>query len=38
MTDRLLGPSVAAVLIYNGREAVKLAGRLWAIPMGHVIE
>ena len=27
----------AAVLAYNGREAVKLDGRLWAIPMGHLL-
>jgi hypothetical protein len=29
---------VSAVLAYNGREAVKLADRLWAIPMGHLLE
>jgi hypothetical protein len=28
---------VAAVLVYNGREAVKLDDRLWAIPMGHLL-
>jgi len=28
----------AAVLAYNGREAVKLDGRLWAIPMGHLLQ
>ena len=27
----------AAVLAYNGREAVKLDHRLWAIPMGHLL-
>jgi len=29
---------VSAVLAYNGREAVKLADRLWAIPMGQLLE
>ncbi len=29
---------VAAVLAYNGREAVKLAGRLFAIPLGQLLE
>ena len=28
---------MAAVLAYNGREAVKLADRLWAVPMGHLL-
>lgn len=28
----------AAVLAYNGKEAVKLEGRLWAIPIGHLLE
>jgi len=28
---------VAAVLAYNGREAVKLEDRLWVIPMGQLI-
>jgi uncharacterized protein len=28
----------AAVLAYNGRQAVKLEDRLWAIPMGKLIE
>lgn len=28
---------VAAVLAYNGREAAKLADRLWAIPIGHLL-
>ena len=28
---------VAAVLAYNGREAVKLDGKLWAIPLGHML-
>jgi predicted AAA+ superfamily ATPase len=28
---------VAAVLAYNGREAVKLAEKLFAIPMGHLL-
>ena len=28
---------VAAVLAYNGREAVKLDGKLWAIPLGHLL-
>jgi predicted AAA+ superfamily ATPase len=28
----------AAVLAYNGREAVRLADRLWTIPMGQLIE
>lgn len=27
----------AAVLAFNGREAVKLGGRLWAIPLGHLL-
>jgi predicted AAA+ superfamily ATPase len=27
----------AAVLAYNGREAVKLDGKLWAIPLGHLL-
>ena len=27
----------AAVLAYNGREAVKLGERLWALPMGHLL-
>jgi hypothetical protein len=27
----------AAVLAYNGREAVRLDKRLWAIPMGHLL-
>jgi predicted AAA+ superfamily ATPase len=27
----------AAVLAYNGRSAVKLGDRLWAIPMGHLL-
>jgi predicted AAA+ superfamily ATPase len=29
---------VAAVLAYNGKEAVKLDARLWAIPMGHLLQ
>lgn len=29
---------VAAVLGYNGREAVHLGDRLWAIPLGHLLE
>ncbi len=29
---------VAAVLAYNGKEAVKLDERLFAIPMGHLIQ
>ena len=29
---------VAAVLAYNGREAAKLADRLWTIPMGQLLE
>lgn len=28
---------VAAVLAYNGREAVKLGDKLWAIPLGHLL-
>ncbi len=28
----------AGILAYNGTEAVKLADRLWAIPMGHLLE
>ena len=28
---------IAAVLAYNGRNAVKLEDRLWAIPMGHLL-
>jgi predicted AAA+ superfamily ATPase len=28
---------VAAVLAYNGREPVKLDGKLWAIPLGHLL-
>jgi hypothetical protein len=28
---------VAAVLAYNGREAVKLSDRLFAIPLGHLL-
>ena len=28
---------VAAVLAYNGKEAVKLEDRLWAIPIGHLL-
>ena len=28
----------AAVLAYNGREAVKLGDRLWAIPLGHLLQ
>ena len=28
---------VAAVLAYNGRQAVRLADRLWAIPLGHLL-
>lgn len=28
----------AALLAYNGREAAKLDDRLWAIPMGHLLE
>jgi predicted AAA+ superfamily ATPase len=28
----------AAVLAYNGKEAVKLADRLFAIPLGHLLE
>ncbi len=28
---------VAAVLAYNGKEAVKLEERLWAIPMGQLL-
>jgi len=27
----------AAVLAYNGKEAVNLDKRLWAIPMGHLL-
>ena len=29
---------VAAVLAYNGKEAVKLDGRLFAIPLGHLMQ
>jgi uncharacterized protein len=29
---------VAAVLAYNGTTAVRLEDRLWAIPMGHLLE
>lgn len=29
---------VSAVLAYNGKEAVKLDDRLWAIPMGQLLE
>ncbi|MFA5863931.1 MAG: ATP-binding protein [Phycisphaerae bacterium] len=29
---------VAAVLAYNGKEAVRLDDRLWAIPMGQLLE
>ena len=29
---------VAAVLAYNGKEAVKLDGRLFAIPLGQLME
>jgi len=29
---------VAAVLAFNGKEAAKLAERLWAIPMGQLLE
>jgi hypothetical protein len=29
---------VAAVLAYNGKEAAKLGERLWAIPMGQLLE
>jgi len=29
---------VAAVLAYNGKVAVRLADRLWAIPMAHLLE
>ncbi len=29
---------VAAVLAYNGEESVRLDSRLWAIPMGHLLE
>ena len=28
---------LAAVMTYNGTEAVKLDERLWAIPMGHLL-
>ncbi|HEX7551246.1 MAG TPA: hypothetical protein VF579_11805, partial [Candidatus Methylomirabilis sp.] len=28
----------AAVLAYNGKEAVKLDDKLWAIPMGQLLE
>jgi predicted AAA+ superfamily ATPase len=28
---------IAAVLAYNGREPVKLDGKLWAIPLGHLL-
>lgn len=28
---------VAAVLAYNGTQAVKLEGKLWAIPIGHLL-
>ncbi|MBM3524117.1 MAG: ATP-binding protein [Alphaproteobacteria bacterium] len=28
---------IAGVLAYNGREAVKLEDRLWAIPIGHLL-
>lgn len=28
----------AAVLVYNGREAVQLDERLFAIPLGHLLE
>lgn len=28
---------VAAVLAYNGREAVKLEGKLFAVPLGHLL-
>lgn len=28
---------VAAVLVYNGREAVKLEGKLYAIPLAHLL-
>ena len=28
----------AAVLAYNGKEAVKLEDRLWAIPLGHLLD
>lgn len=34
--DRTPG-CVAAVLAYNGREAVQLDGTLWAIPLGHLL-
>jgi predicted AAA+ superfamily ATPase len=27
----------AAILAYNGREAVKLGDKLWAIPLGHLL-
>ena len=29
---------VSAILAYNGRQAAKLADRLWVIPMGQLIE
>ena len=29
---------VAAVLAYNGKEAVKLDGRLFAIPLAHLMQ
>jgi len=29
---------VSAVLAYNGTEAVKLDDKLWAIPMGQLLE
>jgi hypothetical protein len=29
---------VAAVLAYNGKEAVKLSERLFAIPIGQLLE
>jgi hypothetical protein len=28
---------VAAVLAYNGREAVQLGDKLFAIPLGHLL-
>jgi len=28
----------AAVLAYNGREAVRLGDRLWALPLGHLLQ
>jgi predicted AAA+ superfamily ATPase len=34
--DRTPG-CVAAVLAYNGREAIKLDGKLWAIPLWHLL-